>query len=108
MTDATICVGAPPPSLRPLRPGETGEELALELGLTRCGECGEFRGTCSDEGEELRLLCICEGIPCRLCKRNLVRRPTSEHFGEAYGSIQHTPWFSGLIPCAECKQEQSR
>jgi hypothetical protein len=103
--EAEIYIAAPPPSLRPLRSGETPAELASAIGLRRCGECGEFKGTCLADGEEVELLCICDGILCRRCKRNLVRRPISDHFNEADGRVWHTPSIAALIPCAACKEE---
>lgn len=106
MPDAEILMGEPPPSIRPLRPGETPAELALDIGLTRCRRCGEFRGVCDTDEGETRLLCICEGIICRACKKNLIRRPISDHFNESDGRIWHTPYFVGMFPCAECREQK--
>lgn len=103
--EATILIGSPPPRLRPLRPGETPADLAAEIGLTRCPTCGEFKGACSTEDGDVELLCICDGIACRRCKRVAVRRPISDHFDEGDGRIWHTPYFMGMVPCAECREE---
>lgn len=108
MTDAEIFTGASPPRLRPLRPGETGAELATDIGLEHCADCGEFRGTCIAEGEQVELLCLCQGIPCPRCHEGLIRRPISDHFDEETGRIWHTSWVSGMIPCRRCKAELER
>lgn len=106
--EAEIYIGAPPPRLRPLRPGETPAELAIAIGLARCPECHEFRGMCATEDGEVRLLCICEGILCRRCGRRNIRRPISDHFNDSDGRIWHTPYFMGFFPCADCRAEVER
>ena len=104
--EATIHFGTPPPRVRPLRPGETPAQLAEDIGLSRCPDCGEFRGTCATDEGETRLLCICEGITCRACKTDPIRRPNSDHFNESDGRIWHTPYFVGLFPCAGCREKR--
>lgn len=101
---AEVFIGSPPPRLRSLRPGETPTELAAAIGLTRCPECNEFKGTCMAEGGEVRLLCICDGIACKRCGKTNIRRPISDYFNEADGRIWHSPYFMGWVPCGECRK----
>lgn len=103
--ESEILIGSPPPRIRPLRPGETPAQLAIELGLTRCPDCHEFKGALIREGAEVELLCICDGIKCRRCGRVAIRRPISDHFDEGGGRIWHTPYFTGWFPCRDCREE---
>jgi hypothetical protein len=106
--EAQIFIGSPPPSIRPLRPSETPAQLAAELGLARCPDCHEFKGTIIRDGAEVKLLCVCDGIPCRRCKTNRIRRPISDHFNEFDGRIWHSPYFAGLLPCTSCREKSDR
>ena len=40
--------------------------VGIPKGLVRCGQCGELRGR--------RIKCLREGIVCRYCKKNAIRK----------------------------------
>ncbi len=79
----------------------------IPQGLTRCPACGELTGTFlyKDQwGEEFTpVRCICEGILCRGCGKNKIRRPTSNHYDEETGRVWHTPYFAVVSPCDACR-----
>lgn len=92
----------------------------IPAGFTRCATCGEFTGTTSarnlcwndggalDHPAEIRVRCLCEGIPCERCKINKIHRPVSNSYDPKTNSIEHWPYFSGMIPCGECKERKDR
>jgi len=77
--------------------------------LRRCRQCGELRGrgrfsSAADPTPEwVELSCLCDGIVCRCCRKNAIRRPISNHFDDATRSVWHVPWFAAMIPCADCR-----
>lgn len=92
----------------PATPGER-EELAgrqsngVPIGLDRCIECGEWRGTCLDPnprfaGLVMRVHCRCENHNlCALCGDPLTdRRLNANYYDEDDGNVWHVPGFSGL------------
>lgn len=80
-------------------------------GLTRCPECGEWRGECLDpnpnlEGTVVPVSCICENDNrCARCLESLYyRKLNANYFDEADGQVWHVPGFSGLQHrCEEVK-----
>jgi len=75
-------------------------------GVRRCERCGEIRGRFLQAlllGYGGTITCICEGIKCRYCNRNRVRRPLTDHIGDDSIGSRHTAWFGYLIPCTECQ-----
>ena len=109
-------------SLRPfLRVVYANSKTLLERlvppGFRRCKRCGEYTGTTKakylcwnfhrqDPEKAISVRCLCEGIPCPRCKQQLVHRPTSNSYDVATNSIWHSPWFSGMSPCHECKARE--
>ncbi|HEY4513563.1 MAG TPA: hypothetical protein VJH06_03565 [Candidatus Paceibacterota bacterium] len=74
-------------------------------GLIKCGACGEYKGKVIEDDEEgyIGVSCLCDGIPCPKCKINKIHRPISNSYDEINNSIGHWPYFSGMMPCNECK-----
>jgi len=90
----------PPGTVRTLRDGGSVDQRRLR----RCTRCGELKGQAvindRDEGIiRLPVICICKGIPCPQCDKQLIPRPTSNKYDEATGTVWHTPWFGYLIRC---------
>ena len=95
-------------------------EREVPPGFHRCKRCGEYTGTTKakylcwgefhsdvlDPEEAILVRCLCEGIPCSRCGQRLVNRPTSNSYYVATNSIEHWPWFSGMIPCYDCKARE--
>jgi hypothetical protein len=88
---------------------------AIPRGLVRCAVCHEYRGAVRNDDlpparqrEEavVAVLCICDGIPCRKCRKERIHRPISNYWDEARGALIHCPWFSGQAPCKRCRAEQ--
>ena len=75
--------------------------------LSRCSVCGELTGTFLYEdqwgAEFTTVRCICEGITCRGCGKNKIRRPISNYYDEQTSRVWHTPYFGSLLPCCECR-----
>ena len=91
--------------------------VSIPPGFHRCKHCGEYTGTTKaknlcwdlpvlDPEEAISVRCLCEGIPCPRCGQQLVHRPTSNSYDPETNSIWHSPWFSGMIPCSECKKSK--
>ncbi len=77
--------------------------------LRRCAQCGEFAGEAlvDDRWEGpvyVPVVCACDGIVCKHCGRRSIRRPISNRYVESTGQALHTPWFTGLFACAECRR----
>ena len=92
-------------------------EREVPPGFHRCQHCGECTGITKakylcwelpvlDPEEAISVRCLCEGIPCPRCGQRLVNRPISNTYYVATNSIEHWPWFSGMIPCYECKARE--
>lgn len=83
----------------------------IPVRLRRCTRCGEYEGRGlvetyrTEDVETVIVTCLCDGIPCRFCKKNTIHRPCSNYFDEATGRVWHVPWFVGLfaVPCEECR-----
>ncbi len=107
--------------------------MPVPKGLTKCPVCGEYRGKVSgrdltidvedldlnyylDRVEyELRMSyrddaytvsCLCDGIPCPRCHKNKIHRPISNSYNEKANTVEHWPYFSGQIPCGECRSKK--
>lgn len=78
-------------------------------GLIKCGACGEYKGKVIEDNEEefISVSCICDGILCSGCKKNKIHRPISNSYDEKNNDIGHWPWFTGMMPCDECKYKKS-
>lgn len=84
-------------------------------GLVKCEVCGEYQGKVmskdlnwdnpfdkknKEKSEEyLGVSCLCVGIPCPKCEKNKIHRPISNSYDERSNSIEHWPWFSGMMSC---------
>ena len=79
----------------------------IPKGLTRCPDCGELRGTFLYRdrwGEAITpVRCICDGITCRGCGTNKIRRPISNYYDEETGRVWHTPYFGAMFTCDACR-----
>jgi hypothetical protein len=93
------------------------ERSKIPPGFHRCQHCGEYNGTTKakylcwelpvlDPEEAISVRCLCKGIPCPQCGQGLVHRPISNSYDAKTNSIWHSPWFSGMIPCYECKARE--
>ena len=88
--------------------------------LVKCEVCSCYKGTryvrkrkkdqdaldkeIIEEGEKsMEVQCLCDGILCSKCKKNMIYRPISNYYDEETGKIWHRPYFGYLIPCAECR-----
>lgn len=66
----------------------------MNVSLTRCGDCGAFRGgSC---------LCLCDALVCAACGQGRIRRPISARYDEATREIINVPYFIGLMSCRIC------
>lgn len=96
------------------------EKSRLPAGFERCAVCGEFNG--ATEARNLSwggsssppspttivtVSCLCKGVPCQRCKKNLVHRSGSNTYYEASNSVEHAPWFAGMMPCRPCHDLES-
>ena len=89
-------------------------------GLVKCEVCGEYKGEVKEKDlnwgdsyfdkaevekseECLSVSCLCDGILCHKCKKNKIHRPISNSYDEINNDIGHWPWFTGMMPCEECK-----
>jgi len=89
-------------------------------GLVGCEVCGEYKGEIKEKDlnwndlyfnkvgvekseEYLSVSCLCDGILCHKCKKNKIHRPISNSYDEIDNDIGHWPWFTGMMPCEECK-----
>ena len=70
-----------------------------------CPSCGELRGWAYGDAaiDGSPLICRCDWVPCRFCKRNLIKRPISDDIDPATGRIWHMPWFGAVAGCRECR-----
>ena len=78
--------------------------------LSRCPQCGEMKGEAlvDDEWEGLvyvPVLCLCDGIVCRYCKKRAIHRPISDYYVEATGRTLHVSYFGNLFPCPDCREK---
>lgn len=81
---------------------------AIPPGFTHCATCGEFTGSTPGRDGDIRVRCLCEGIPCPRCKINKIHRPISNSYDAETDTIEHWPYFSGMVPCQECKEREGR
>ena len=89
-------------------------------GLVKCEVCGEYKGEVKEKDlnwgdsyfdkaevekseECFSVSCLCDGILCHKCKKNKIHRPISNSYDEINNDIGHWPWFTGMMPCKECK-----
>jgi hypothetical protein len=85
----------------------------IPLGLSRCTTCGELKGefwhkwTADPEASLTPVRCLCDGIPCSTCRKNLIHRPISNRYDEATGKVWHVPYFGYLLPCEECREREN-
>jgi hypothetical protein len=85
----------------------------LPAGFVQCDICGEFDGTTDASnlswGDRYRptgqisVTCLCHGIPCPRCKMRLIHRPISNTYYPDVNEVWHSPYFSALAGCAECR-----
>jgi hypothetical protein len=74
--------------------------------LHKCEVCGEYKGRLKKSDKYLTVYCLCDGILCCKCKRNKIHRPISNYYDEANNKIWHSPWFSYMKFCDECKNKK--
>jgi hypothetical protein len=94
----------------------------IPKGLVKCEVCGEYKGKAmkkdlnwhdsfdkesKERSEEyIGVSCLCDGILCRRCMKNKIHRPVSNSYEEENNSIGHWPYFSGMMPCGECRKNK--
>lgn len=94
--------------------------MSIPPGFTRCEMCGEFNGTTKakyldwagftnvpDPEDEVSVGCLCRGVQCRLCGQIRIHRPLSRSYLEPVNMIVCWSVLTGLLPCAECRANQS-
>ncbi len=88
------------------------EEVTLVLpeGLVRCERCGEARGRFvapepqdPTVSSDVRVSCLCEGLPCPHCGVGRIHRPISDYYDAVTGRPVHVPYFGHVLPCRECR-----
>jgi len=90
--------------------------MPIPNGLVECPVCGDYNGSVRaadlahnelelprDPGRILTVSCLCKGIPCLNCKINLINRPGSNSYNPESNTVEHWPYFSGMRPCAICR-----
>ncbi len=98
------------------------EKNKIPEGLYKCEKCGEYKGRVkekdlnwedtyfkedAEKSEEcLGVTCLCEGILCPKCKKNKIHRPISNSYDKETNTIWHSPWFSGMKVCDECRERK--
>jgi len=101
-----------------------GHKALIPEGLHKCEKCGEYRGNVmkkdlnwedsfhkeeAEKSEEyLGVSCLCDGILCHKCKKNKIHRPVSNTYYADTNRIEHYPYFSGMMGCAECREKQNK
>jgi hypothetical protein len=94
--------------------------VAIPQGLVKCPVCGEYRGNVRagdlnwglsvgiDPEKRIGVSCLCTGILCGRCGKNKIHRPCSNSYEEDGNCIGHWPYFSGMMPCAECRRKADK
>ena len=85
-------------------------------GFEQCNICGEYNGTTDasnlswNSGDpptgEISVSCLCHGILCPRCGKNLIHRPISNSYYPDVNEVWHSPWFAGMIPCSDCRAKE--
>lgn len=66
-------------------------------GLSRCQECGEWRGDVIDDGVPKTATCRCEPSRCSRCGGIVHPRRICGHYWCAESeALVHVPWFVGM------------
>jgi len=89
-------------------------------GLYKCEQCGEYKGKVMEKDlnwdnyfnkaevekseKYLTVSCLCDGIICPKCKKNKIHRPISNSYNVENNTIEHWPYFTGMMGCSECKK----
>jgi hypothetical protein len=60
-----------------------------------------------DPEEDITVRCLCQGTLCQKCGRNRVHRSGSNSYDERTNSVEHWPWFAGMLPCVECRDREA-
>lgn len=90
-------------------------------GLTHCEVCGELKGKTEArnviiEGnpapdEIIEVSCVCDGVPCTLCKKNSgIRKPRSKYWVPKHKMVHiahHRFRWAGPI-CPECHEKRNQ
>jgi hypothetical protein len=94
------------------------EDKPVPLGFEQCNICGEFNGITDASNlswgdrfcptGEISVSCLCHGILCRSCGKNLIHRPISNSYHPDVNEVWPFPWFAGMIPCSECRAKKLR
>ena len=90
------------------------QDSGAPAGLTKCGECGEWRGECLDPGDTfsgrvVTASCRCDNRNlCARCRRPLdLRKLNSNFFKVSDGHIWHSPGFAALAhSCPDSHKEK--
>ena len=61
-----------------------------------------------DPGQVISVTCLCHGPLCRYCGVTRIHRPGSNSYEPESNTIGHWPGFSGMMPCAACREERDR
>lgn len=78
-------------------------KYGIPKGLLRCESCGEYKGQVTDDGEDIEISCICDGILCPQCGKNKIHRPISNSYDPASDKVVHYSSYSGIAGCKECR-----
>lgn len=87
-------------------------------GFVRCAVCGEFNGSTDAANllwpggnapkSQVSVTCLCHGISCSCCKTQLIHRPGSNTYDPGSNSVEHWPYFAGLLPCKQCRTAKAK
>jgi hypothetical protein len=86
-------------------------------GLYKCPKCGEYRGKVKVKDLHWGFLgaprekyttasCLCEGILCGRCKKNLIHKPGSNQYDPEANEVWHWPGMCAMMPCSKCRAKE--
>jgi hypothetical protein len=85
------------------------EELSLKrayIGLQRCEVCNQYKGYGIERWANgfggYTVSCICDGILCKKCGINKVRKPIANYWDEINHTSWHVPYFASTR-CSACE-----
>lgn len=91
--------------------------MNLHLGLIKCPTCEEYKGKVNarelnwendssykSSDQQIGISCLCQGILCPKCGKNRIHRPVSNFFNSKSNTVEHWPYFTGMMGCRECRE----
>lgn len=96
------------------------EKLYVLKGLRKCKKCGEYKGSIRekdlpkghswfksrDPERQIKILCICDGVNCKICGKKKIHRPCSSYYDKKNNCLWYVPGFIvWALICNECWQK---